>query len=129
MDREISGILHEKVLEDGRTLCLLLDYAGNVLFTSWKETPEPQRTAPTTRYCIGARFDELTRGQRDAVLSLRGSILNNGKMKSRRKTKFGRRSELVEKVGSSMLNNLISSGVVFEVDGCYYLNREFLFRG
>lgn len=129
MDREISGILHEKVLEDGRTLCLLLDYDGNVILTSWKEKPEKKRTGHKTRYCIGERFDELTRGQRDAVLSLRGSILNNGKMKSRRKTKFGRRSELVEKVGPSMLNNLISSGVVFELDGCYYLNREFLFRG
>ena len=44
MDREISGILHEKVLEDGRTLCLLLDYDGNVVLTSWKEKPEKKKS-------------------------------------------------------------------------------------
>ena len=68
--------------------------------------------------------------QRDALSGIRQSVLNNGKIRSRKRMKNSRWDELAEAIGSeSMLRGLIRAGAIYEKDGWFYVDRRFLFRG
>lgn len=118
-------------LPNGSVCCTLLTVdGGEILGCWWESKPKKQRRGGKSRYCIGSRFDELSEKQQLALLKLRGQILNDGRLKSRRKYRQGRKEELAELAGSEgMLTSLLQAGAIYEKDGWFYVDRRFLFRG
>ena len=130
-ETEIHGFIRREEMEDGRVLLTLTDaVSGEVLMKSWFAAPKKKRQGSISRYCIGQRFDELTQGQRDALLKLRSRMKADGKIGSRRKTVSGRREELANLLGSDyMLKQLMNIGVISMKEERYFVDRSFLFRG
>lgn len=130
-DTEIHGFIRREETEDGRVLLTLTDaVSGEILMKSWLAAPQKKRQGSVSRYCIGQRFDELTQGQRDALLKLRGRMKADGKIGSRRKTVSGRREELVDLLGSEyILKQLMNVGAIRLKEERYFVDRSFLFRG
>jgi hypothetical protein len=130
-DTEIHGFIRREEMEDGRVLLTLTDLvSGEILMKSWLAAPQKKRQGSKSRYCIGKRFDELTQGQRDALLNLRSRMKADGRISSRRKHLLGRREELVSLLGSEyILKSLISVGAISLREERYFVDRSFLFRG
>ena len=122
--------IDREVLPDGRVCNTLVSEDGEILGCWWDGGPKKQRRGRKSRYCFGDRFDELTEHQRVALAGVRRSVLNDGRIKSRRRSKEGRQAELVEALGSGKaLRTLKEAGAIYEKDGWFYVDRRFLFRG
>lgn len=122
--------IDRQTLPDGRTCCTLIQQGGEILGCWWEKAPQKQRRGSTSRYCLGQNWDDLTPTQRDALSGIRRSVLNNGKIRSRKRMKNSRWDELAEALGSEyMLRGLIKAGAIYEKDGWFYVDRRFLFRG
>ena len=68
--------------------------------------------------------------QRDALSSIRTLVMNDGRIRSRRKYRQGRQMELADALGASgLLDGLLRAGAIYEKDGWFYVDRRFLFRG
>lgn len=113
----------------GGVCCSLVSETGEIIGTWWESGPKKQRRGGATRYCIGREFDALPEKQRLAVLKLRGRFVNDGRIKSRKRSCVKRRAELADLLGSWMLRTLMEAGAIYEKDGWFYVDRRFLFRG
>lgn len=122
--------IDREVLPDGRACNTLVSENGEILGCWWDGGPAKQRRGRKSRYCFGDRFDELTVNQRAALSGIRRSVLNDGRIKSRRRSRESRQAELVEMLGTPwMLRTLKEVGAIYEKDGWFYVDRRFLFRG
>lgn len=134
METPDSGLMTVRIdrqrLPDGRVCNTLIADTGEILGSWWDGGPAKQRRGSKSRYSLGERFDELTACQRAALTDIRRLVLNDGRIKSRRRQKSGRRAELVGFLGSEkMLRTLKEAGAIYEKDGWFYVDRRFLFRG
>lgn len=129
-NRAIRVWIERQETEDGGVCCSLVSEDGEVLGCWWEGGPKKRRQGRKTRYCLGPDYDKLTERQRLAVASLRGHILNDGRIKSRKRNREGRKAELEALLGSAWtLRGLKEAGAISEKDGWFYLDRRFLFRG
>ncbi len=117
-------------LPNGAVFCSLICETGETLGSWWEEAPKKQRRGSTSRYCIGKDFDSLTAEQGLALLRIRRQVLNDGRIKSRRRHRQGRQAELAGLLGTEgMLRSLREAGAIYEKDERFYVDRRFLFRG
>ena len=117
-------------LPDGRVCNTLIADTGEILGCWWEKAPKKQRRGSKSRYCFGPDWDELTAAQRDALSSIRTMVMNDGRIRSRRKYRQGRQMELAATLGApGLLDGLIKAGAIYEKDGWFYVDRRFLFRG
>lgn len=130
-ERELVTVwIERRKMPNGCECCTLIRETGELFGTMWTEAPKKQRKGSVSRYSIGFHFDELTDKQKLALLNIRTSIMINGKIKSRRRNRQGRKLELAEALGTpGMLRSLMESDVIYEKDGWFYVDRRFLFRG
>ncbi len=130
-DGGATGVrIDRQSLPDGRVCNTLITDAGEILGCWWEKAPKKQRRGSRSRYCFGPNWDELTMAQRDALSSIRTLVMNDGRIRSRRKYRQGRQMELVDALGASgLLDGLLRAGAIYEKDGWFYVDRRFLFRG
>lgn len=122
--------IDRQILPDGRVCNTLIADTGEILGCWWDGGPQKQRRGSTSRYCFGKCWDELTPRQQTALADIRRSVMNDGRIKSRRRTKEARQEELADALGSPWtLRTLKEAGAIYEKDGWFYVDRRFLFRG
>ena len=122
--------IDRQTLDDGRVCNTLIAETGEILGSWWDGGPQKQRRGSASRYCFGKNWDDLTEHQRLALARIRRSVMNDGRIKSRRRTKESRQAELVDALGAAwMLRTLKEAGAIYEKDSWFYVDRRFLFRG
>ena len=122
--------IDRQTLPDGRACNTLIADTGEILGCWWEKAPQKQRRGSRSRYCFGERFNELEPELGAALANIRNSVKIDGKIKSRRRYRQGRKMELAAALGApGMLDGLIRAGAIYEKDGWFYVDRRFLFRG